>query len=77
MIVIELNIGKFESSQRSNGVVSKLLDKNERKPDEEKPLGIILCADKDQEDYVEVISFVNIEVRLRCNIAAYDRKLDL
>ncbi len=32
------------------------LDKNERKPDEEKPLGIILCADKDQEDieYLEL-----------------------
>lgn len=32
------------------------LDKNERKEGEEKPLGIILCADKDQEDieYLEL-----------------------
>ncbi|WCR53867.1 MAG: hypothetical protein PG981_000889 [Wolbachia endosymbiont of Ctenocephalides orientis wCori] len=32
------------------------LDKNEHKSGEEKPLGIILCADKDQEDieYLEL-----------------------
>ncbi len=32
------------------------LDKNERKPGEDKPVGIILCADKDQEDveYLEL-----------------------
>ena len=28
----------------------KWLDKNEKRPGEEKPLGIIICSDKDQED---------------------------
>ncbi|MDX5496445.1 MAG: PDDEXK nuclease domain-containing protein [Wolbachia endosymbiont of Nomada fabriciana] len=57
LIAIELKIGRFEPAYKGQMEwYLNWLDKNERKPDEEKPLGIILCADKDQEDieYLEL-----------------------
>lgn len=57
LIAIELKIGRFEPSYKGQMEwYLNWLDKNERKPGEEKPLGIILCADKDQEDieYLEL-----------------------
>lgn len=57
LIAIELKIGRFEPSHKGQMEwYLNWLDKNERKPGEEKPLGIILCADKDQEDieYLEL-----------------------
>ncbi|MGL9731425.1 MAG: PDDEXK nuclease domain-containing protein [Wolbachia sp.] len=57
LIVIELKIGRFEPAYKGEMEwYLNWLDKNERKPDEKKPLGIILCVDKDQEDieYLEL-----------------------
>ncbi len=57
LIAIELKIGRFEPAYKGQMEwYLNWLDKNERKPDEEKPLGIILYADKDQEDieYLEL-----------------------
>lgn len=57
LIAIELKIGRFEPSYKGQMEwYLNWLDKNERKSGEEKPLGIILCADKDQEDieYLEL-----------------------
>ena len=57
LIAIELKIGRFEPAHKSQMEwYLNWLDKNERKPNEEKPLGIILCSDKDQEDieYLEM-----------------------
>jgi predicted nuclease of restriction endonuclease-like (RecB) superfamily len=57
LIAIELKIGRFEPAHKGQMEwYLNWLDKNERKPNEEKPLGIILCSDKDLEDieYLEL-----------------------
>ena len=57
LIAIELKIGPFEPSHKGQMEwYLNWLDKHERKVNEEQPLGIILCADKDQEDveYLEL-----------------------
>ena len=51
LIAIELKLGNFQPEHA--GPMEwylKWLDKYERRPGEEQPLGIIICADKDQED---------------------------
>lgn len=56
LIAIELKIGAFEPSHKGQMEwYLNWLDKHERKDNEEHPLGIILCADKDQED-IEYLS---------------------
>jgi predicted nuclease of restriction endonuclease-like (RecB) superfamily len=51
LVAIELKLGVFEPSHKGQMEwYLQWLDKNEKKEGEEKPLGIILCADKDQED---------------------------
>lgn len=57
LVAIELKIGRFEPEHKGQMEwYLRWLDKNERKPNEEKPIGIILCADKDEEDveYLEL-----------------------
>lgn len=57
LVAIDLKLGKFEPEHKGQMEwYLRWLDKNERKNDEEKPIGIILCADKDQEDveYLEL-----------------------
>ena len=57
LIAVELKIGAFEPSHKGQMEwYLNWLDKHERKANEEHPLGIILCADKDQEDveYLEL-----------------------
>jgi predicted nuclease of restriction endonuclease-like (RecB) superfamily len=57
LIAIELKIGAFEPSHKGQMEwYLNWLDKHERKQNEDRPLGIILCADKDQEDveYLEL-----------------------
>lgn len=57
LIAIELKLGKFEPEHKGQMEwYLRWLDKNERKSGEERPIGIILCADKDQEDveYLEL-----------------------
>src|SRR3990167_6403655 len=57
LVGIELKLDRFEPEHKGQMEwYLRWLDKNERKVGEEKPLGIILCADKDQEDveYLEL-----------------------
>ena len=57
LVAIELKLGKFEPEHKGQMEwYLRWLDKNERKSYEEKPIGIILCANKDQEDveYLEL-----------------------
>lgn len=57
LIAIELKVTAFEPAHKGQMEwYLNWLDKNERKAGEERPLGIILCADKDQEDveYLEL-----------------------
>lgn len=51
LIAIELKLISFQPEHVGQMEwYLKWLDKNEKRPGEEKPLGIIICADKDQED---------------------------
>jgi len=51
LVAVELKLGSFKPSHKGQMEwYLQWLDKNEKKEGEEKPLGIILCADKDQED---------------------------
>ena len=57
LVAVELKLDRFEPEHKGQMEwYLRWLDKNERKPGEEKPMGIILCADKDQEDveYLEL-----------------------
>ena len=57
LIAIDLKIGEFDPAYKGQMEwYLKWLDKNERKPWENRPIGIILCADKDEEDikYLEL-----------------------
>lgn len=57
LIAIDLKIGDFDPSNKGQMEwYLNWLDKNERLPHEEKPIGIILCAGKDDEDieYLEM-----------------------
>lgn len=57
LVAIELKLDRFEPEHKGQMEwYLRWLDKNERKLSEEKPLGIILCAGKDQEDveYLEL-----------------------
>lgn len=57
LIAIELKMTEFEPAHKGQMEwYLRWLDQHERRPGEEKPLGIILCVDKDQEDveYLEL-----------------------
>jgi predicted nuclease of restriction endonuclease-like (RecB) superfamily len=57
LIAIDLKIGEFDPAHKGQMEwYLNWLDKNERLPHEEKPLGIILCAGKDKDDieYLEM-----------------------
>jgi len=51
LIAIELKLNSFQPEHAGQMEwYLKWLDKHEKRPGEEKPLGIIICADKDQDD---------------------------
>ena len=57
LVAIELKLGQFEPEHKGQMEwYLRWLDKNERKVGEDKPIGIILCANKDHEDveYLEL-----------------------
>jgi predicted nuclease of restriction endonuclease-like (RecB) superfamily len=57
LVGVELKLDRFEPEHKGQMEwYLRWLDKNERKPGEEKPIGIILCAHKDEEDveYLEL-----------------------
>ena len=50
IIAIELKLGKFQASHKGQmELYLRCLDKHERRPGEEKPLGLILCSEKQKE----------------------------
>lgn len=49
-MVIELKLGRFDARDKGQmELYLRWLDKHERKPGENPPLGLILCTDKNQE----------------------------
>jgi hypothetical protein len=50
LVAIELKIGKFEAGHKGQmELYLKWLDKHERQPGEEAPIGLILCAESSRE----------------------------
>jgi len=50
LVAVELKLGRFKPAYKSQmELYLRWLDKHEREPGEQPPLGIILCADKNQE----------------------------
>ena len=55
LVAVELKLGRFEPADMGQmEFYLRWLDKHERRPGEKAPLGLVLCASKDQED-VELI----------------------
>lgn len=55
LIAIDLKLGKFKAGYKGQmELYLRWLDKNERRSNEEQPLGLILCADK-QHEHVELL----------------------
>lgn len=64
MIVIELKIGEFQAADKGQlELYLKWLNKYERLPHEESPIGLILCADK-TEEHVELLDLEKSEIRI-------------
>ena len=71
LVAIELKLGRFEPGHKGKMEwYLNWLDKHERRIGEEKPVGIILCADKDQGD-VEYLELDSSGI----HVAAYMREL--
>jgi len=55
LVVIELKLGRFTAAHKGQiELYLKWLDKHERRPGENKPLGLILCANKNEE-HIELL----------------------
>lgn len=64
LIAIELKLGKFEAAFKGQmELYLRWLDKHEREPGEESPLGLILCESAGQEQ-VELLQLVASGIRL-------------
>lgn len=64
LIAVELKMGKFKAADKGQmELYLKWLDKYERKPGEENPLGIILCTDKNHEQ-VELLELADNSIHV-------------
>lgn len=64
LIAVELKMGKFKAADKGQmELYLKWLDKHERKPGEENPLGIILCTDKNHEQ-VELLELAQNSIHV-------------
>jgi predicted nuclease of restriction endonuclease-like (RecB) superfamily len=64
LVAIDLKIGKFEAADKGQmELYLRWLEKHEQQPDEETPLGLILCTDKGQEQ-VELLQLDRSGIRV-------------
>jgi predicted nuclease of restriction endonuclease-like (RecB) superfamily len=64
LVAIELKLGRFDARDKGQmELYLRWLDRHERQPDENPPLGLILCADKNEEQ-VELLELTNGSVRV-------------
>ena len=64
LIAIDLKIGKFEAADKGQmELYLRWLERHERQPGEEPPLGLILCADKGEEQ-VELLQLDRSGIRV-------------
>ena len=64
LVAIELKLGRFDARDKGQmELYLRWLDRYERQPDENPPLGLILCADKNEEQ-VELLELTDGAVRV-------------
>ena len=64
MVAIELKLGRFEARDKGQmELYLRWLDRHERQPGENPPLGLILCADKNEEQ-IELLELTDGLVRV-------------
>ena len=71
LVAIDLKLGKFQAAYKGQmELYLRWLDENERQPDEDSPLGLILCADK-SEEHIRLLRLDRGHIR----VAAYMTEL--
>ena len=64
LVAIELKLGKFTASYKGQmELYLRWLDRNERKPGEDQPIGILFCSEKDEEQ-IELLQLDGDEMRV-------------
>ncbi len=64
LVAVELKLGRFEASDKGQmELYLRWLDKYEREPHENPPLGLILCADKNEEQ-IELLQLTDGAIRV-------------
>ena len=64
LVAIELKLGRFDARDKGQmELYLRWLDRHERQPHENPPLGLILCADKNEEQ-VELLQLTEGDVRV-------------
>ena len=64
LVAIELKLGPFEAANKGQmELYLRWLEKHERQPDEEPPIGLILCADKSDEQ-IELLQLDRSGIRV-------------
>jgi len=64
LVAVELKLGRFEASDKGQmELYLRWLDKHERQPHENPPLGLILCADKNEEQ-IELLQLTDGSIRV-------------
>lgn len=64
LVAIELKLGRFDARDKGQmELYLRWLDKHERQPNENPPLGLILCADKNEEQ-IELLELAEGSVRV-------------
>lgn len=64
LVAVELKLGRFEPSDKGQmELYLRWLDKYERQPHENPPLGLILCADKNEEQ-IELLQLTDGAIRV-------------
>ena len=64
LVAIELKLGRFDARDKGQmELYLRWLDKHERQPNENPPLGLILCADKNEEQ-IELLELTEGSVRV-------------
>jgi len=64
LVAIDLKLGRFTAAHKGQmELYLRWLDKHERRPGEESPIGLILCAEKDEEQ-IELLRIDDGEIRV-------------
>ena len=64
LVAIELKLGRFDARDKGQmELYLRWLDRHDRQPDENPPLGLILCADKNEEQ-IELLKLTDGSIRV-------------